>query len=114
MEFATRLLGIVAALAAGGCSSLMATRYQPYSDWNDGGFTETEVQPGMFLVRFIGNSATTPDRTTDFALLRAADICLQRGNGYLVLGDLATEKVSSGYVQAPPVTTVTSTATPEA
>ena len=67
---------LVVALGSVGCALMMPTPYQPYSAWNGGGFTETEVQPGLFLVRFIGNESTTPDRTADYALLRAADICL--------------------------------------
>ena len=103
MGTAARLLGIAGvagALAAGGCSALMAPEYEPYSRWNYGGFTETEVQPGVFLVRFTGSSSHSPDRNTDFALLRAADICLQRGKNYLFLGDLAAQKVPSGYSQS--------------
>jgi hypothetical protein len=83
-----------------------ATPYQPYSFWNGGGFSETEVQPGLFLVRFMGNEQTTPDRTADFALLRAADLCLQRGRDYLLLGDLATQYVNTGYLPGTATTTV--------
>jgi len=82
-----------------------ATPYEPYSFWNGGGFSETEVQPGLFLVRFMGNEQTTPDRTADFALLRAADLCLQRGKDYLLLGDLATQYVQTGYLAGTSSTT---------
>jgi hypothetical protein len=87
---AARSVIAIVSLALGGC----ATQYEPYSFWN-GGFTETEVQPGLFLVRFIGNAATTSDRSADFALLRAADLCLQRGKDYMLVGDLATQDVVS-------------------
>jgi hypothetical protein len=101
MRVAARVLISLASLALGAC----ATPYKPYS-WIDGGFTETEVQPGLFLVRFIGNDATTPDRTADFALLRAAEICLQRGKEFMRVGDFATQQAQSGYIPGAASTTV--------
>jgi hypothetical protein len=92
---ATRsVFAALAALALAAC----ATPYQPYSTWSDGGFTDREVLPGVFLVRFVGNEVTAPDRTADFALLRAAEICLQRGQGFMRFGGLETERAQSGYV----------------
>ena len=84
------------------------------SKWDGGGFTETEVQPGLFLVRFIGNSSTTPDRSADYALLRGADICLQRGKNYLHVGDLDTRYRQSGYFAGTTSTTVIPTGTADA
>ena len=98
--------GRITALTMSLCLGACATSFQPYSFWNGGGFTETEVQPGLFLVRFIGNEQTTPDRTADFALLRAADICLQRSKSYLLVGDLATQYVHTGYLSGTTATTV--------
>jgi hypothetical protein len=109
-----RMAILVAALGPSGCALMMPTPYQPYSTWNGGGFTETEVQPGLFLVRFIGNESTTPDRTADYALLRAADICLQRGKGFLRVGDLATQTVQSGYIPGTSTTTVVPSSDPNA
>ena len=96
MSSAARL--VVAGLAS---FALMAcaTPYQPYSTWSDGGFTDKEVLPGVFLVRFVGNQATAPDRTADFALLRAAEICLQRDKKFMRVGGLETERVQSGYTE---------------
>ena len=61
-----------------------------------GGYTETEVQPGVFLVQFIGNEHTPPDRPADFALLRAADLCLQRGKNFMFVGSPATHYMATG------------------
>lgn len=84
---AGRIATVVLSLSLAACA---ATPYAPYSTWNGGGFTETEVQPGLFLVRFVGNAQTTPDRTSDYALLRAADLCLARGKDYVLVGEIAT------------------------
>ena len=93
---------LFATLALAACE----TPYAPYSFWNQGGFTETEVQPGVFMVMFVGNDQTNPARSADFALLRAAELCLWRENAFLFVGDVATQY--QHHVSAPaPVTTVT-------
>jgi len=101
----------VLALALGACQALMPAAYAPYepAPWVGSGYTETEVQPGLFLVRFIGNSSTTPDRSADFALLRGAEICLQRGKGFIHVGNLSTRYQQTGYIPAGTSTTVTPT-----
>ena len=104
---------MVLALALAACVSLMPAAYQPYESTFTGGYSETEVQPDLFLVRFMGNSATTPDRSTDFALLRGAEICLQRGKNFMRVGDLSTRYRQSGHFPATTSTAVTPTATPE-
>lgn len=85
---------LFAALTLAGC----ATAYKPNSFWNDGGFTETEVQPGLYQVRFKGNEWTSAEQTADLAMLRAADLCLARGMNFMFLGDVATQVVQTGVV----------------
>ncbi len=96
------------AIGMGACTAFDQTPYQAYSAWGGGGYTETEVQPGLFLVQFIGNQSTSPGRATDFALLRAADICLQHGQPYMHIGNLASRTVPDGYLPG----TTTATAVP--
>jgi len=100
---------ITATAGMSACTLFQQTPYQPYSAWGGGGYSETEVQPGLFLVRFTGNESTTPGRAADLALLRAADICLQRGKSYLRVGGLTTKAVQSGYVPGTSTSTVTPT-----
>jgi hypothetical protein len=100
------LFSIIAVLL-GGC----ATEYAPSSFWNDGGFIETEVQPGLFQVRFEGNEFTDTARTADFAMLRAAELCLSRNQGFMLLGDVATEVIQSGYIPGTTTSTTTGSAT---
>jgi hypothetical protein len=104
-----RWCATAAAVGMCACTMFGQTPYQPYSAWGGGGYSETEVQPGLFLVRFIGNESTSTGRAADFALLRAADICLQRGKGYLRVGGLATKAVQSGYIPGATTSTVTPT-----
>lgn len=84
-------------LVLGGCVSPYAP-YEPYSPLGLGGYTETEVQPGVFLVQFIGNEHTPPDRPADFALLRAADLCLQRGMNYMFVGNPERHYLATGTI----------------
>lgn len=88
-----------------------ATTYAPQSFWNDGGFTETEVQPGLFQVRFQGNEFTDAARTADFAMLRAAELCLSRDQSFMLLGDVATDVIQSGYIPGTTTSTTTGSAT---
>jgi len=92
-------------LVLGGCVSPYAP-YEPYSPQGLGGYTETEVQPGVFLVQFIGNEHTPPDRPADFALLRAADLCLQRGMNYMFVGNPERHYLATGTISG--TTTVVS------
>jgi hypothetical protein len=90
-----RCLGLcVVALA--GC----AASYQPYSVWNDGGYTEHEVQPNRFQVRFVGNEHSTEIETEELATLRAAELCLGRNKPFMLLQDFATDAVVTGSVPA--------------
>lgn len=73
------LFVIVAAAFVSGC----ATPYQP--DGFTGGYSDTQLQPDVFRVYFRGNGYTSGQRAQDFAMLRAAGICLQHGFGYFAL-----------------------------
>ena len=92
-----RMATLAMSLGLGGCISPYAP-YEPYSPLGLGGYTETEVQPGIFLVQFIGNEHTPPDRPADFALLRAADLCLQRGKNYMFVGNPERHYMATGSV----------------
>lgn len=43
------------------------------------GFFETQLAPNTYEVHFDGNNASSRERVDDFALLRAAELCLQAG-----------------------------------
>ena len=82
----------IAALAA--CTAA----YKPYSVWNDGGFSEHEVQPNRFQVKFVGNEHSTENETEELATLRAAELCLSRRKQYMLLGEFRTDSTESGTV----------------
>lgn len=50
-----------------------------------GGFTDTQFDTDIFQIYFRGNGYTSKQRATDFALLRCADLTLQKGFKYFVI-----------------------------
>ena len=77
-----RAAALALSLAAlGGC--MTATPYQPYipegSPGMHGGFTEQQLGPDLFMVRFHGNEMTSRERVESYLLYRAAELTLQHG-----------------------------------
>ena len=77
---ATAVIALIA-VALGGC--MTATPYQPYiaegAPGVHGGFSEQQLAPDFFLVRFHGNEMTSRERVEGYLLYRAAELTLQRG-----------------------------------
>ena len=71
-----------------------ATPYQ--STGSSGGYSEVQVGENVFRVTFEGNSSTAPDRVSDYALLRSADLTLERGFRFFVVANDATATTVSG------------------
>ena len=60
-----------------------ATMYQPQSV--TGGYSETQLDKNMFRVRFNGNGYTSSARSSDFCLLRSAELCKENGYKYFII-----------------------------
>lgn len=67
-------------LLVAGCTS-----YQPRGV--TGGFSETQMSPTLYQVRFVGNGYTSEERATEFFLRRCAEIALENGFRYFVITD---------------------------
>jgi len=63
--------------------SACATSYQRVGF--SGGFDELQLDDNMWRVTFRGNGYTSRQRTSDFALLRCAELTLKKGFKYFVL-----------------------------
>src|SRR5215510_4591958 len=83
--------------------------YRPYSIWNDGGYSEHPQQPDRFQVRFVGNDHSTEDKTEELAVLRAAELCLDRKKPFMRLQDFTTDYVRLQRFRYAPQTGVTVT-----
>ena len=75
--------------------SACATPYQ--SSGFSGGFDEVALAPNVFRVSFRGNGYTGTDRAQNLALLRSADLTLQRGFKYFALADSSSSSSMSSY-----------------
>jgi len=89
----------LAALTMSGCE----TPYKPYSALRDGGYSAQLVGPHTWRVRFKGNERTSQDRSADLALLRAAELCLDDGRGFVRGSDYWTDSPLVGVSVRLPV-----------
>jgi hypothetical protein len=90
-------LTVVSLFACVGCQAFAQTGYHPRSDAE--GYAERKLEePASYEVTFSGNSYTTAERASAFALLRAAEVCLGDGFRYFV--------VRTGGTDARPVRTI--------
>lgn len=90
---------LMAAITLGGC----ATAYQPQGA--TGGFSEAQLDENVFQVNFKGNGYTDHDRANDFALLRSAEIALEKGYKYFIIVDAQQYSQDSAYTTPTTVTT---------
>jgi len=67
----------ILAIMIGGC----ATKYQRLSF--TGGYSETQLGENVFQISFRGNAYISRQRTSDFCLLRSAEIALERHQGHI-------------------------------
>jgi hypothetical protein len=83
---------MVAVLLLSGC----ATPYQERGYL--GGYKETRLKQNVFRVSFKGNSFTDKRKASDFALLRCAEVTLEKGFRFFVIsGSRAQHGESYGF-----------------
>lgn len=69
-----------------------------YSNTNfTGGYSDTQLAPDVFRVKFNGNGYTSQDRAQDFALLRAADLTLANGFTRFAVVNESNQTVQESY-----------------
>ena len=94
-----KIVGLLCCLFLASC----ATRNQPYSFFGGGGYREVQLAENVFKVTVEANGFTTSARAADLALLRSADLALQHGFKYFIVG--ATEDYSHSSSYTTPTTT---------
>ena len=95
----TTTVVIFMAVLLSGC----ATVYQ--SEGFTGGYSETQLGENVFQVSFRGNGYTDRERASDFALLRSAELTLEKGFRYFVI--VESEKHSKVGAYTTPSTSYT-------
>lgn len=89
-----KLVLICSLIALCGC----ATSYQQQGVM--GGFSETELSPNYFRITFKGNAYTSREKVSDYALLRASELMIQRGcKSFQVIGN--NQYIKSNYSISP-------------
>jgi hypothetical protein len=85
------LCALVFLYALAGCST-------PYGKAGlTGGFTEKELQPGIWRIVFSGNGYTTQETAQTYWLYRCAEIALQQGyDGFEILSDVRFSSTWTG------------------
>ncbi|BCM78249.1 CC0125/CC1285 family lipoprotein [Aeromonas caviae] len=99
-----KLTGLLCCVALTGC----ATAYQPYSYFGGGGYSDVQLAENVFQVTVEANGFTTSTEAADLALLRSADLTLERGFKYFIIGSTADHSYSAGYT-TPSTTTLNAT-----
>lgn len=74
------------------CSVTRPTAYQAKAF--TGGYSETQLAPDIYSVRFQGNGYTVTERANDFCLLRCAELTKQNGYKYFTI--ISNKEGSSG------------------
>jgi len=80
-----------------------ATPYQPLDETArvPDGFFESQLAPNIYEVHFDGNNASSRERVDDFALLRAAELCLRTGFRYFAVTSSRTPTNFARYSTRP-------------
>ena len=84
----TVFLSVSVLILLGAC----ATPYKPASKAHAKGYFDTKLQDKVYDITFNGNSDTNFKKAKDYALLRAAEVCLE--NGYRTFQIINTENNS--------------------
>ncbi|HEV7427317.1 MAG TPA: hypothetical protein VGQ46_13205 [Thermoanaerobaculia bacterium] len=92
---------IVFCILAAGC----ATQYRPSDESITGGFSETQLAPDTWRVLVEGNSFTSRRHAEQFLMRRCAELALEQGKRYFVLGDhdawMGVRRMKSGVAVWP-------------
>lgn len=88
-----KLIGLSCCLLLASC----ATSYQPYSYFGGGGYRDVQLAENVFKVTVEANAYTSSSKATDLALLRSADLTIQHGFKYFIIGATSDDTYSSSY-----------------
>lgn len=101
MKFKLLLVSFIVILITG-CASGYNARGSWWNIFNEQGYSSKVLDDGSYLVKFDGNGYTSSKKASDFALLRASEICLEQGKSFVEILDLnddrSTMNVSGYYI----------------
>ena len=88
-----KLVILLGCVLLAGC----ATPYQPYSYIGGGGYKDVQLADNVFRVTVEANGYTSSARASDLALLRSAELTLQHGFKYFIIGEKTDYSYSTSY-----------------
>ena len=88
---------LISLVLLSGCLSTPYTKHNFFT----GGFSDTQLGENIFRIDFKGNKWTSREKATDFTLLRAAELCLERNFRYFVITE--TDKYDEMSFKTSPV-----------
>ena len=91
-----KTMRIAAVLFAAIALSACATSYQ--RDGVTGGFSETQLDENVWKVTFRGNGYTRGQRAEDLALLRCAELTVEKGYTHFALAGASSDKETSTVI----------------
>lgn len=95
------------ALTAAVVACTTPTPYQPYraemAGGVHGGFSDQQLAPDRFRVKFHGNELTSRERVEGYLLYRAAELTVQNGYDWFRIVDRQTEHDVRTYVRPDPL-----------
>lgn len=77
-----------------GCAAPQPTLYQESSAKNDFGYTETKLTDTQYRIEFSGNRFTEESQINDYAMLRAAELTIQKGYDWFTILASKTDQES--------------------
>jgi hypothetical protein len=84
-----RLSALLAAALLGACAS--SALYMPAPGPDKPGYSETQIEANRFFVTYRAPSGADARLVEDFALLRAADLTLERGDDWFIVDRRSTD-----------------------
>lgn len=76
-----KIISLVFIISLSGC----ATSYHGQNFFYSDGYRDSQLDENVFRVTFYGNGYTSPDRVSDFVLLRSAELALNEGFQFFAL-----------------------------
>ncbi len=95
MKSFTIAVGLLLIILLSSC----ATSYKPRGSFS-GGYSSIQISDNTFTVSFAGNGSTSRERATDFALLRSAELTVEKGFKYFIITD-STEYLEESVYTTP-------------
>jgi hypothetical protein len=96
------LLACCAALLFG-CAQATPYQAQSASAAVHGGYSQEEIGPQMFRVRFHGNSLTSRETVEAYLLYRAAELTIEQGGDWFAILDRETEHTVTREIRRDPL-----------